>query len=734
MRHITRFTPAAALGLLIAGASSQSSAIEIEEVMVTAERKVESLQDVAVSIKAFDAGQLEAFQIDGVGDLEGMVPSLYTSPGPFGNQGLRMTMRGIGSIDIQITQDPAVGIYYDDVYIGRPLGIGTDVLDVERIEVLRGPQGTLYGRNTTGGAVKLVTRKPSTEALSFTQEVSLGDRSYAKSRSAINLPITDELAATVTALWSTKDGFVENTGEGADFGDNESRAIATALRWVPGDRFQLDYAFDYSDVEDVSYAYQPALPPKEDVALTYSDSLLDKFPSSWNHKPSTIESFGHSLTAQISLNDFLTFKSITAYREYEEEIYTDLTGATDRSTAFFNDHRMTEQDQFSQEFQFIGETESWSYTAGLFYFKESAEESAVSTPQFGVPASGIPAAFTRDIVGDVSIKSEAYALYAQATYIPAAFDRKLEITLGGRYSDDDKKADRLEIQTSYFQGAQTGEVVIAGSPSDSYSDFSPSGNIRYIINDDVSTYLKVSTGYKSGGFDSRAASSEDFNKGFDLESLTTYEVGFKSQLFNNRMRLNVAAYFTDFEDVQVTVRPLDNPTTTNVLNAGEEERTGIEIDADVLVSEALSLSFSYAYLDAEIKEIMEGGVNVADDFVSVNAPEHSGNVALTYNFGELLVGDSSLTLNAMYVDSKYLNPRKRPAEAGSYAKSYTRLDAHLRLLEAEVGQGSLQVDLWCMNISDEEYVIGAIGEFTTSDRVVIWGEPRTYGVDFRYKF
>lgn len=454
----------------------------------------------------------------------------------------------------------------------------------------------------------------------------------------------------------------------------------------------------------------------------------------WNHQPSTIRSSGHGLTATYRLNDSLTFKSITAYREYDEDVYSDLSAATDRSTAFFNDHRMTVQDQFSQEFQLLGGTDNLNYVAGLFYFRERAREDVDSVPQLGTPVSGIGSAFTRDVMGWTSIDSKSYALYAQVSYVPDILDQRLEFTVGGRYSIDEKSAEKWELQSDYFLGSPTSSNLIEGSPSERFSNFSPSFNVKYKFTDEVNAYFKVATAYKAGGFNSRAVSSASFNGGFDEESLVSYEIGLKSELFDRRVRLNMAACYADFKDVQVTVRQLGSPTATDVLNAGKEAHSGFELELLALVTDSLTVSANYGYLETEIKEIIEEGRNVADQFVSINAPRHSGSLTVEYNFGELLSGDMILSLTGTYMDSKYFNPRWRPAKAGSYADSYSLLNANLQLFQLDLKQGVLEASLWGNNLTDKEYVVGAFGEFSTSDRMLIWGEPRSYGLDLKYTF
>nr|WP_239547536.1 TonB-dependent receptor [Spongiibacter marinus] len=218
----------------------------LEEVVVTAQKKAESLQDAPISLTAFGQQALENKGINSLADIGANVPSMSIEPFPINNATLRIFIRGIGISDAQITQDPPVGIYMDGVYIARSTGTALDVADLERIEILRGPQGTLYGRNTTGGAINLVSKRPNTEAFEFEQKFTVGDRYLLTSKTSANIPITDTLAAKLAFLHTEQDGFVENTGPGGDFGDREVQGYRMDVRWDINDSLTLDYAYDHS--------------------------------------------------------------------------------------------------------------------------------------------------------------------------------------------------------------------------------------------------------------------------------------------------------------------------------------------------------------------------------------------------------------------------------------------------------------------------------------------------------
>jgi iron complex outermembrane receptor protein len=403
-----------------AEAPPQSEAVQLDEITVTAQRRVESLQATPVSVSAFNAQKLEARGIENILDLGSHVPGLQIEPFPINIATLRIFIRGIGTLDAQFTQDPAIGIYIDGVYLGRMAGLSFDVADLERIEVLRGPQGTLYGRNTVGGAINLITRKPSTSGFDMSHKVSIGDREYMSGRSMVNIPILDNLAAKLVVLSSTKKGYVENIGPGGDFGDREDLAARGDLRWEPLDWLTADYAYDYTDITHYQYMYQAILTPEtnhgqaEDFKrfaqqqTVYSSDRLDRMSSGTTMEPSTVRISGHAINLTGDFGEVgpfgnLLVKYTGARRELNDRAYADLSGGLDLTGGQGNpDYRLDPnfydgpatrstsipkpilrpiplswlrnvQDQTSHELQVLGDLwdDGLRYIAGIFQYEES---------------------------------------------------------------------------------------------------------------------------------------------------------------------------------------------------------------------------------------------------------------------------------------------------------------------------------------------------------------------------
>ncbi|HVT36262.1 MAG TPA: TonB-dependent receptor, partial [Nevskiaceae bacterium] len=317
--------------------ATDSVATQLDEVQVTAQRKVSTVQETPISIEAFNAEKLSLRGISGLDGLATQVPSLTIEPFPTHNATLRIAIRGIVNNDAQVTQDPAVGVYLDGVYIARAVGLAIDTADLERIEVLRGPQGTLYGRNTTGGAVNLVTRRPQPGLFSLQQSLTLADRHQALARTMLNLPLGDSFALKLAAIGNQRDGWVQNSGPGGDFGDRHERALRADARWLAADWLTADYSYDRTDTQYFNYMFQAVLLPQTNHGqaelfkpfavqnTVYSSQRLDTLATAMPLDPSGSHIQGHALVLTAPLGA-AELKYIGAYRRLTDDEYTDLSG------------------------------------------------------------------------------------------------------------------------------------------------------------------------------------------------------------------------------------------------------------------------------------------------------------------------------------------------------------------------------------------------------------------------
>jgi len=714
-------------------ALSQNAPLALEEVVVTAQKRTESLQDVPISVATFNQEQLEMRVIDDLKDIGADIPNMYVNPFNNDPTAIRLFIRGLGQNDIQITQDPSVALYIDGIYVGTSFGTGFEGVDIERLEVLRGPQGTLYGRNATGGAVNIITRRASTEALEFRQDLTGGNLGKFQSKTTLNVPLGDTVAAKLQYLYSERDGYVDNEGPGEDFGAEDRQSVVADLRWEASDQLTLDYRYEHAENNDTQRLEQVrALDDSGFLAqfTTFtgdvSDDFLDEVTSFREIVENDQEVDAHTLWAEWQLNDQMTLRSITGYRDLESATYGDaLATATGDYTGigrgvgapnvgvFYLDY-----EQFSQEIQLLGSTDNLEYVAGLYYFEDEGEADATDSVRVGV--SGIT-----DLT---KTENESIAAFAQATWTPDFMDRRWAITLGARYSEDERKADRDN------QSALPG---FTGSYDEDFSNFNPSLTVAFDLNDDMNVYGKVVTGYKSGGTSTRSSNAILFAEGFEEEDIISYELGYKGTFWDGRARMNAAAFYMEIDGLQTSVQtdPV-SPAGRDFLPVDENEVAGFEADIDLLLTEGLTFTASYGYLDTELGEdeidTPVGTVELIDEFSQ--APENSYALALNYVRG-LSLGELGLNINYSWQDDSNTSVN---AVDNTTIDSYGLLGAAIRWSDIQIGDapGSFRVLVWGKNLTDEEYGLVNTAAWTTfgASDVQTFGDPRTYGVTLSYQY
>lgn len=772
---------------------AQENDFALEEVIVTAQKKTQSLQETPISLTAFDEDRLEKDGIANLLDIGSSVPSMTIEPFPINNATLRIFIRGIGLIDAQITQDPPVGIYMDGVYIARSTGTALDVAELERIEVLRGPQGTLYGRNSTGGAINLITRRPSSEALAFKQTLTAGNYGLLSSKTSLNLPVSDTSAVKLAYLHSQKDGFVENDGPGGDFGDREVQAWRLDARWDISDSLQLDYSYDNSRIEFFNHTYQPVTPrpivppdpsnPAGSVNAQVQNAAQDKVThreDRWSRARTAApllaadtEIEGHALTLFKDLGEVLQIKYIAAWRELGDESYTDLSGGggfpeyrLDNNVYTTRDGSVTyglsiprvDQEQYSHELQFTGLLfdERVDYIAGLYYFAEQATEHRPFGHQFNAPISetepapGVTVSTSLlNLVGFTNeIDNTAAAVFGRATWTLPVLDSRLRLTLGARHSRDTREAAKMFRTENFTETATTTATGTAASPpaplntiafnaaaDQKYKDDSFELIGEFDISEDINVYAKAVEAYKSGGFNTRDPSEQRFRRGFEEEKVASIELGIKSELLQRRLRINANIFHSDYTDVQLNFLINNSIADTQVVNAGEATMQGLELDVTFMASRHLLLMLNYAYLNAEVTEAIDpdNGADVTDTFVFSSAPEHSYTAAVDYTAAEWSWGRLGLNLSYNYMGER--NGAVRTASVpNTFLEDYGLINARLGLYDMPAWGGILTAALWGKNLADSEYAINAIDNLPQASRSVIWGEPRSYGLDLIYTY
>ena len=718
----------------------------LQEVVVTAQKRTERLQDVPVAVSAIGAEQLSSRGIQNVRDLSGLAPNVHVLPAAVSNTGFQISIRGAVQQNPALFWDPTVGLYFDGVYVGKSTGNVFDVVDLERVEVLRGPQGTLYGRNTLAGAVNLITRQPSGE-FGGNLQVDLGNYNLRTAKASLDLPRFGIASVSIAARKQQRDGTTRTTPgspvSGLDSRDSTGARLAVNLDFT--DAFRAAYRFDYSDIDQTplhSYLSRanPAVLPFLQPFVTHErqETVSIDAPA---FERSEVQ--GHALTLTWDVNDANTLKSISAYRKLEWSDSADFDGSP-LPVAHLS--RVSDYDAYSQELQLVGATERFSYVGGLYYFKD---DSFTSNPQsFFFGAVNYDSRYGSG--------TKAWAAYGQADY---KVTDALTLTAGLRYTHEKKEIERqLAFQARpAMPGFAT--LIRPGTTADeTFTDTTPVFIVAYKFTDAVNAYAKYAEGFKSGGFNGEygdpdpspagvAFNEQETRTPFQPEKVKSYELGLKISFAGGRAIVNAAAFQNDTDDLQLSVFRNVGGFSSVIRNAGQATTRGFELEAMWAPSDALRLQASYGYLDPEYDEFLDAGVNEADNRAFIHAPENSFNLLADVRLARTAWGDLRGTLDYSWTDDYYTypyqlassGPRFNPALAvagDTRIESYGVLNARLALSDIALGDTQAEVALWSRNLTDEEHIINNIdfGPAFGSLRPAYYLEPRTYGLEVRFRW
>ena len=700
----------------------------VEDIVVTAQKRGENLQDVPIAITAISSETLQAKGITDVLELTRSTPNIYAAPFTISNSTLFFFMRGMGVGNPgQITTDPSIGVYENGIYNPRAAPYVFDLLDPERVEILRGPQGTLYGRNTTGGALNVVSRAPSGE-FELRQLASYGSRNQYRSVTNLDFPAVGALSLKGTLAFGGDDGFADNIDDPAvtdtnDFGMSRHIAGRVAARLELSDNITADYSFMLGKQKTTGGLLQtPALEGTE-----FIPGVPYRFIRDQSYRPvslpwSETTNRDHGLTLEWRASDALTLRSITGFRHHKSDQFQDLLEAYGLPiTVNFK----INSDILTQEVQAVGS--AWDnrikYAAGLYYFRENADFHSDTTFAFAATQSF-----------DIDLHSVSKAAYAQVTVTPPLLGDRLDLTLGARQTWDKKEASR----DGAFAGTPTGPTE-AGILKN--KRFNPAATIPYRWNDSTNTYAKVSTGYRAGGFDE---AGPVFTKTFDPESLTSYEIGLKTDLFDRRVRANFAAFYNKFKDIQLPLATdPDNPAVNPVFNAGRANIKGIEADITVAPIDALTLNLNYAYLDANVTSVQlsPAAPDIANLFVIPYAPKHSLGISGDLVLFEMEQGRLILHADYTYKSSVFASAGAGPAVQGREfyrAPSQEMVNGRITL-ERELFGKPAQISVFAKNLFNNRFISWVSASGTQAppgyfNQNFFLTAPRTIGVEVSFGF
>ena len=746
MKHFTIVMPRILVGLVCAlfagGAFAQGeterddgASEQLEEIVVVARRREESLQSVPISVSAFGKNELEMKLVSSIQDLSRFTPNLMVNTaGVSPSQGI-VYIRGIGEADQFNTLDPAVGTYVDGIYLGRVQGSVFDLLDVERVEVLRGPQGTLFGRNTIGGAINVITASPSTEPsadLSFTY----GNDERVGIRAAIDRPIVDDKLFVRGSLSSLRRDCLSRLANNGDcIAGKDTVAARGVLRWLPSESLTIDFTVDATDGNDSSYPFSlldvnpdAPLAAIHNAMVTSGElgpdaALYDENVPAANSNPYETEGTfttaapltvnGYSAKFDWQINEDTRLVSVSGYRDMEATFSFD-GDASPADIAGLD--AAIESDQFSQEIRVEGT--SWDqrvqWTAGTYYFEESSEY----VEDLYIPFIGLNNGQT------VFQESRSYAAFGHLS-----FDVSEQYRLSGglRYSYDEKDVS-VGIRNLLADPEGTFSILPLTNTKNDWDALSPTIALDYQLSDSSFLYASISRGFRSGGINGRASSPASLNA-YDPEFVTSYEIGWKSQFLNDRLRLNSSIYFSDYEDRQLTtVRALASGDIISVIeNAGEVEISGLEVEFTAVVGNGFSVEADVGYTNAKYVEIAPGA-SITLDSAYTFTPEWSGAAALEHS-APLKSGQLTTRLDYSYRSDIDFTADRTP---------FTFQEA-LGLWNARIVYQPYDKDwsiaLWGRNLTDEIYLKQSL-DFTgfTGYAAGGYSEPREYGVTVSFSF
>lgn len=714
-----------------------TQATQLDEVTVTARRRTESIQDVPVAVSAFGEEQIKDLQASTVEGLQGAVPNMNIAQGRGSANSVNVFIRGIGQPDALQTFDPGVGMYVDDVYYSRINGALFSLFDIQQLEVLRGPQGTLYGKNSTGGAIKLTTKNPFDNE-GGAVEVTAGDYGRLEGRFYVSGKLSDTVAGSIAGAKITNDGYVKDAVTGKRYNDDDTEALRMKLAFNPTDNFSAVLSLDTTKQDAALTLGRPMAPLLQTSLAPAGVIVLQPGETGeWNRRAQTsfqngegqyLKHSGASLAMDWEINEQFTLKSISSYRKLKTKSYIDI----DASEYELGDVLVAlDQNQKSQEFQLHYDNGSNLHaTFGAYYMKENVPsyQEAYADDLFSFLGAKVP--FLRTIDDDLTTTSTAAFAHVNWEFVPT-----WTVAAGVRWTKDKKDYDR---STSTFWGAPFASLngTVAFDAKASWTAVTPSISLQKEFSDNLMGYVSANRGFKSGGFNGRANTVYDTEHAkFDPEYVWTYELGLKGSSADHRLRGTATAFYSNYSDFQARVS--QDVGTFPVLNAAKLNIKGIELEGSALLGESTTLSAQLGWMDAKYDSFEDFRLDpsyagydptVNHDHVPFS-PDVTARVALQHVFS---LGDNgSLTFggDVSYRSDTWLSVDNRKVLSQD---AYTLLGAYGVW---DSSQLTWQVRAGVRNLTDKQYKtegqeFASVGNIQTA----YYGLPRNWYVSVRYNF
>jgi iron complex outermembrane receptor protein len=737
-------------------AHSQSETGTLEEITVTARKVSENLQDTPIAISAFSGATLENRQIFSTDKLTQLVPNLQfatNAPLAGNNSSSQVFIRGIGQTDPTSTVDPGVGLYIDDVYIGTAIGGTMSLRDINSVQVLRGPQGTLFGRNTIGGAILLSTEDPG-DTFGGTAKLGGGSDDLINAFLGLNVPIADTLSARFTAGLKKQDGYVTRT-DGTDLGDTNTYTVTSKLVWKPSEKLTGKFLADYTHSDENgsplvfaaintaatfprvasadagcpgfngNFATLPAVPNIQDDRCANNFQRRGPFQNNGTTPlTSQLRNWGTSLNFTYSATDTLTFKSISAYRDIRWEGNRD---ADNTPLTILNTLYDVQGSQWSQELQATYQAGALTGVGGLYYFKQKSDD--IATVDLNPPPPGV-----QHDSDNNKVDNKSWAVFTQWNY---NFADRFGLTVGARYTEDDKGS----FPDQFDYAAPAVKQVPVQWYRATFSSFTPSASFSFHASERALLYVSYSEGFKGGGWNSHFNSvltpdQQAALQKFKPEEAKTAEAGFKLDLAGRTLRLNGAIFTSDYKDMQITYRgPAPAGVAPFLTNAGKASIDGAELETTWAPNEAFTFDASVGYLDASIDELGVPPAAVIPPGLQVGnappyAPKWQGHAGAAYT---IKTGSIGLTprLDASYQSRTFFD--------ATNTREIAQLD-DVTVLNASVAiapeSGKWRLTLGVNNATDKVYPIAGNSSLTTGSGYaeIAYARPREYFALLNYDF
>ncbi|MEO8459758.1 MAG: TonB-dependent receptor [Dokdonella sp.] len=719
----------------------------LDEVTVTARRREENVQKVPVAVSTFSERDLIENQASKVDDLQGSVPNLNIVEGRGSSSAINVFIRGIGQPDALQTFDPGVGIYVDDVYYSRIQGALFSLYDVDHIEVLRGPQGTLYGKNSTGGAIKVVTKEPG-DHTEGSVELTVGNYGKLESRAYVATPLSPTWGISAAVIGTGNDGYVEDPVTHKNYNDDDTQAIRLKLVGKPSDTFKAVFSVDYTHQNNGLTLGRPTAPlVRTDFGLG-AIVLLPAPTGEYNFETRTSFSpdqgqklihKGASATLSWNLSDSWMFKSITAYRKLTTKAYVDIDASQFQLGDVFVG---IDQSQFSQELQAQYDNGSnLTATYGVYYLKEKVPSLQYAYASDLFAFLGTPIHFLRSVNDD--LRTTSYAGYGQVNW---EFTPSWTLGAGLRYTHETK--DYFRTTSTFSDNIPSALFAIlnpafnatyAFDTSDSWTALTPSLSLQKAFSDHVMGYVSANRGFKSGGFNGRANSPAEVSS-FKPEYVWTYEAGLKTSSADGRLLGNFTVFHSNYSNFQARVSEVLNPGSPTptfafpVLNAAKLTMDGVEFEGTALLGQGTRLSGQVGYMNAKYDEFDDPRVALNPALASLHdhvafAPKWTARFAASQTFAAGDKGNITLGGDISYRDDTWLSVDNRP---GLFQSGYALVGLYGIWDSTDT---HWQVRAGVRNLNDKVYKTEA-QEFSSVGNIqtAYFGTPRTYYLTARYNF